>query len=685
MNALASANLFAWAVQAGVIVAVAAPLPRLLGVWSPRVRAAIWRAVLLASLLLPLIQPWAVRPVPATDAATLEAGAQVTTAAGATSAAGPRAPAAAAISIPAWLSSPAVLAGLLSAGILLRLGWLGLGLLTLGRLRRSARPLEPRPRSIVRASEMACADAEFLVSATASRPVTCGIRRPVVLVPRTFAQFPEGEQTAIACHELMHVRRADWAWNVADEVTRAVFWFHPGIWWLINEIQLAREQLVDREVVVRLGTKQPYLQALLRIARPVPRLVLTPASLFLKRAHLKQRVALLVKEGSMSKARLACAVLIMAVVVVTVGRLAVAAVPLQRAGEPQPVATAAAPDVALPQQQSRPGPPPQPAPAAAWHPEALRVGGDIKPPAKTVDVKPVYPALAQQAKVQGVVICNVLVGLDGRVQDVRILRSIPLLDQAALDAVRQWEFSPTLQNGNPIPVVMVVTVNFTLDGSASLVHPETTAEWHPEATRIGGDLKPPTKTVNLSPVYPELAKTARVQGVVICEILVGTDGKVEDARILRSIPLLDQAALDAVRQWEFSPTLQNGNPIPVLMVVTVNFVVSTDLSLARQVAATEWHPEAQKIGGDIKPPTRTLDVKAVYPAEAQQAKVQGVVICEILIGPDGKVKDVRVVRSIPLLDEAAVDAVRQWEFSPTLQNGNPVPVVMTVTVNFTLE
>ena len=65
--------------------------------------------------------------------------------------------------------------------------------------------------------------------------------------------------------------------------------------------------------------------------------------------------------------------------------------------------------------------------------------------------------------------------------------------------------------------------------------------------------------------------------------------------------------------------------------------------------------------------------------------MQGVVIVEATIGPDGKVSDARVLRSIPLLDQAALDAVRQWVFTPTLLNGVPVPVIMTVTVNFTLQ
>ena len=65
--------------------------------------------------------------------------------------------------------------------------------------------------------------------------------------------------------------------------------------------------------------------------------------------------------------------------------------------------------------------------------------------------------------------------------------------------------------------------------------------------------------------------------------------------------------------------------------------------------------------------------------------MQGVVICEVLVRPDGTVADVRVLRSIPLLDQAAFNAVLQWIFTPTLLNGSAVPVVMTVTVNFTLE
>ena len=92
-----------------------------------------------------------------------------------------------------------------------------------------------------------------------------------------------------------------------------------------------------------------------------------------------------------------------------------------------------------------------------------------------------------------------------------------------------------------------------------------------------------------------------------------------------------------------------------------------------------------RVGGNIKAPTKIKDVRPVYPDEARAARVQGVVILEIAVESDGRVAQACVLRSIPLLDAAAVDAVKQWEFTPTLLNGAPVPVIMTVTVNFTLQ
>jgi len=102
-------------------------------------------------------------------------------------------------------------------------------------------------------------------------------------------------------------------------------------------------------------------------------------------------------------------------------------------------------------------PPPAPAPVAP-----VRITSDLRPPAKIRDMLPVYPELALRARVAGMVILEATIDAQGKVVNVKVLRSVPLLDQAAVDAVRQWQFTPTRLNGVAVPVVMTVTVNFTL-------------------------------------------------------------------------------------------------------------------------------------------------------------------------------------------------------------------------------
>ena len=105
-------------------------------------------------------------------------------------------------------------------------------------------------------------------------------------------------------------------------------------------------------------------------------------------------------------------------------------------------------------------PPPPPPPAQPRAP--IRTGGELKAPALITRVPPVYPPIAVSAKIQGVVILEATVGRNGHVEEVRVLRSVPLLDQAAKDAVLQWRYAPLLLNGKPERFILTVTLSFTL-------------------------------------------------------------------------------------------------------------------------------------------------------------------------------------------------------------------------------
>jgi protein TonB len=107
--------------------------------------------------------------------------------------------------------------------------------------------------------------------------------------------------------------------------------------------------------------------------------------------------------------------------------------------------------------------------------------------------------------------------------------------------------------------------------TAAVAAPVIYASVDPAQVRVGGDIKEPKKIKDVKPVYPEAAKAAGVQGIVIIEIIIGTDGAVNEAKVLRSVPELDRAAVDAVMQWKYTPTLLNGEAVKVIMTVTVTF------------------------------------------------------------------------------------------------------------------
>lgn len=132
---------------------------------------------------------------------------------------------------------------------------------------------------------------------------------------------------------------------------------------------------------------------------------------------------------------------------------------------------------------------------------------------------------------------------------------------------------PQINLGSTPGGVGVLPPGVATDVMSGVVPPPIPKPQPPALVRPGGNVRPPDRVVNVRPEYPPIAISARVQGSVIIEAIIGTDGQVRDARVLRSIPLLDDAALKAVRQWRYTPTLLNGIPVSVIMTVTVTFTL----------------------------------------------------------------------------------------------------------------
>ena len=149
------------------------------------------------------------------------------------------------------------------------------------------------------------------------------------------------------------------------------------------------------------------------------------------------------------------------------------------------------------------------------------------------------------------------------------------------------------------------------------------------------------------------------------------------------VSLALHAALIAVL---VAPPLLKSDATPSAPAPTVTLAAAAP-PLVRPAAPTTPRPPVKplRVGGDIKKPTKLKHVDPVYPATAAAAKARGTVTLECVVSPQGRVTGVKVVSGVPLLDAAAVDAVRQWVFTPTLRHRVAVPVILTVAVQFGRE
>ena len=248
IDLLSPENLATWIAQTSILAAVAG----LLG-WIFRARAARWHLVYLhcllaACVLLPAVQPWQRGEIRWKGQHTRPL----------TNVPGPAIPESQPFD---WVPYA------LAAGFGCRAIWLCFGMFRLRRYRANARPFEAVPPSVSAAIRLTGMRAQVAVSREISGPVTFGWLSPVVLVTPAFQDLPHAQQLAIACHELTHVRRKDWLVSLGEEFTAAVLWFHPGIWWLLRQLRLAREQVVDQAVVTATGSRHDYIEALLEMAQ----------------------------------------------------------------------------------------------------------------------------------------------------------------------------------------------------------------------------------------------------------------------------------------------------------------------------------------------------------------------------------------------------------------------------------
>ncbi len=594
-------NILAWSLQTAVLVGVAGFAAALLRLRVPAARLFYWQMALLACLALPLLRPWKHQVIAGDVTVSM-------------------------VSVGRPVASPggfhlipfdrAVL-WLLAAGILGRALWLAAGFWRLRLYRRRSRLLEIRN------------GAALLLSTDIASPVTFGARRPVVLLPAQFPDFDPRVREAILCHELLHVQRRDWLFTIAEELVRTLLWFHPAIWWLLGQIQLAREQAVDREVVARTRAREEYVDALLAIAGARPQLDLAPAPLFLRQRHLKQRVISILKEVRMSKTRLVSSLAASLSVLAAACWIVTAAFPL-----------AAAPEMVA----DSPG-----------------VSVDLNGATLMHRAPVLYPQAARTRGIQGAVLLQVKIDSSGNVSDAQVLSGPEDLRKPALQSVLNWHFA-----SDSAASTRQATISFQLP--AEEVRPAAPATLPAPLPVVG---RVPGRTI----------ESIRINGL--------SDQASADlaSRLPAAGETLSPEDLEKMRQTirSFDEHLAVA-AIPVGGNLRVSISLPPPAPAAPALLASDGPtPGRIRVGGNMQALKLVAQPKPSYPPDAKAARIQGVVQLLAIIAKDGAVQNLTVISGHPLLVAAALDAVRQWVYQPTLLNGQPAEVETEIDVNFTLS
>ena len=408
----------AYALQLGALVTVA-----LVAAWALRIRIArhslrLWQAVMAIALLLPLVQPRAVNP----------AGLQLFT----QSISSTVIPQDGDSAGPAGLDIAAIILLILAAGIVARLLWLCLGLMRVRSIVARADSADAIAHISDELTQSLGVSAAVKISDDLEGPATVGVRRPLVLVPRSVLAMSSAVQRAILCHELVHVRRRDWIQTLAEEIWCAILWLHPHARIMASKLSLAREMVVDEETILITRDRRAYAEALLAFSNPQPHVIgVTP---FIGRRTLSQRISLIAEEGSMSRNRRALSSAVLALTAC----IAITAAAVDRF-----------PMFATLQAQS----------------VVYRPGNGISLPKVIREVKPKYTPQAMEAKIQGTVWLECVVNEQGDISDVQVTRSLDTeygLDQEAILAAHQWKFEPGRKDGKAVAVRITIELTFTL-------------------------------------------------------------------------------------------------------------------------------------------------------------------------------------------------------------------------------
>jgi TonB family protein len=364
---------------------------------------------------------------------------------------------------------------------------------------------------------------------------TWGLWKPKVLLPSQALTWNESRARIVLGHELAHIVRRDWAVQVAAELVRAVFWFNPLFWIACERLRHESDQACDDTVLETGVTADEYAVHLVDIARACrPSAAVIPAMSIARPSTLERRITAMLNRrldrkylSRRSRIAALAALLMLVAVPAATFRLSAQGTPLPLSGTVYDTTGAVLPQVAVTIED------PQSGRRTVTSDSAGRFEFDAVAPGRYL--------------------------LEANLLGFQSLRY-----QIELRQPRNWERTLTMQVGT-----LEENITVTAQRPPSAVSPSGSGR----RLEVGGNIRVPRKLVDVKPIYPESMRETGQEALVTLQAVIGVDGSVTSVSVLTTQvhPDFGNAAMDAVRQWRFSPTLLNGVAIDVSMKVTVVF------------------------------------------------------------------------------------------------------------------
>lgn len=491
---------------------------------SAATRHAVWAAAMLGILLLPAVQ-FIVPPVEVPIATPLSS--QVSYA---------PSPLTDIPQAPAPLPWPSVLALIWFLGVTIVLARAMAGLWQLRRMLRSARPASSSLLETLRLRMNVSPAVRLVESELVNTPMTFGVFTPVVILPAGAQTWAHDRLEVVLAHELGHVKRGDWASQMMARLACALYWFHPLTWCAERLMRREREHACD-DLVVHMGV-QPvaYAEHLLDLVRtrsaPAWPAALPMAGMSDIEIRLRALLASGRRRGALSRRAAA-------------------------------IAAAASVCVLLPL-------------------AALRAPAQVNTAKLTGTVSDYSGGVVPGANV-------LLIGISSKAKEVTVsneageftFTGIPSGEYTIEVRMRGFEISrskvtvePSRTTRHDVKLnIGSITENIEVIGERPAKATAAVAASSPKRIRVGGNVQATKLLKQVKPAYPENAKAQGIEGDVLMEAVISKEGKLLNLRSLNTLvnPELVTAAMDAVRQWEYTPTLLNGEPVEVVTAIHVGF------------------------------------------------------------------------------------------------------------------